>query len=183
MNAKNAKEAGMPYKRGGLRHAEQEVYFTMPRPCPTTGHERTKSRGEDTGWTWAGKERAHGRQRADTWGEQGLEARPKRTRGGHKAVTWRTRGGQGLEARPSALNGHKADKQRTQGGHKEDTWRTRGRDMAEKLRGRGQSISRPAFFLLRENPTVNCLGNNTIVIPTLNQHSITEKKKKKNVFT
>ena len=31
--------------------------------------------------------------------------------------------------------------------------------MADKHRGRSQSISRPAFFLLRENQTVNCLGN------------------------
>ena len=30
--------------------------------------------------------------------------------------------------------------------------------MADKLPGRGQSISRPAFCLLRKNPTVNCLG-------------------------
>ena len=61
-----------------------------------------------------------------------------------------TRGGQGLEARPSAL---KADK-RGRSGIKADN----GGHMADKLRGCGQSISRPAFFLLRENPTVNCLG-------------------------
>ena len=33
--------------------------------------------------------------------------------------------------------------------------------MADKLRGRGQSISRPAFLFPSENPTVNCLGKKT----------------------
>ena len=104
----------MQYTRGELRNAEKEFYF-MPRPCPTAGHERTKSRGEGTWWTWAGKEWAHGGQRTDTWWThtretqeaygiwRQLEARPKRTRdtrrahGGHQADTWRTNGKQGLE--------------------------------------------------------------------------------------
>ena len=56
----------------------------------------------------------------------------ERTHGGHMVDTHEagTGGGQGLEVRPN----------RTRGGHK-----------ADKLRGPGQSISRPAFFLLREN--------------------------------
>ena len=63
----------------------------------------------------------NGGQRADAWrrgqsglkahkadtGRTGLEARPKRAQGrdkdtGHKAGTWRTHGGQGLEAAPYA---------------------------------------------------------------------------------
>ena len=59
-----------------------------------------------------------------------------------KADTWRTNGGhmggQGLEARPK--------------------WTQCGQ-MPDKLQER--SISRPALFFLRENPTVNCLGKNT----------------------
>ena len=35
-----------------------------------------------------------------------------------------------------------------------DTWLTQGGHVTDKLRRRGQSISRPAFFILRENPTV-----------------------------
>ena len=35
-----------------------------PAPQQTTS---TQSRGEDTWWTWAGKKRAHGRQRANRW--------------------------------------------------------------------------------------------------------------------
>ena len=55
---------------------------------------------------------------------------PRRTQGGHLADTRWTHSGQGLEARPK----------QTHGGHAPDT--------------------RPAFFSLRENPTVDCLGKN-----------------------
>ena len=75
--------------------------------------------------------------KADTWPMQGghmadicgqgLEARPKRTPGGHKADTWWIKCG----------GAAKAESRRTQGGHKADTCG----------RGRGQSISRPAFFI------------------------------------
>ena len=34
--------------------------------------------------------------------------------------------------------------------------------MADRLQKRSQSKSRPAFFFLRENPTVNCLGKNLV---------------------
>ena len=100
-------------------------------------------------------------RKADTWrtkfgdaagrGHPGLKADTGQTQGGHmadawlKSVIWRTHGGKGLEAR-------KADSSRTQG-----TRRTHGEHKADKLWGRGQGISRPVFFL-RENPTVNCLG-------------------------
>ena len=72
---------------------------------------------------------------ADTWrtkfGDAAI-AETRRTQGRRKADTWRTRGGQGLDARPK----------RTQGKHEADA-------EADKLRGRGQSISRPAFFSKR----------------------------------
>ena len=55
------------------------------------------------------------------------------------AETWQTRFGGAA---------FKADSMRTHGGHK-----------ADKPRGSGQSITRPAFFFSwRENPTINCLG-------------------------
>ena len=38
------------------------------------------------------------------------------------------------------------------------TMRPHGGHIADKLRGRGQSKSRPAFYFPRENPTANCLG-------------------------
>ena len=81
------------------------------------------------------------------------------------ADIWRTRfggrghkanGGQGLEAGPKRTQG-------SQGGRMAETRRSRRTNcghMADKRRGRAQSTSRPAFFLLRANPTVNCLGNN-----------------------
>ena len=87
----------------------------------------------------AGLVDTHEADTRDTRGGQCLEAQPKRTRGGHKA--------------------HKAVTRRTYMAYK--VWRqTQGGRTADKLRGRGQSISRPAFFLLRENPTVNCMGKN-----------------------
>ena len=86
--------------------------------------------------------RAHGRQMAGkVWrrGQSGFKGRKADTRWKH-----------------GAQGGHKADKRRTKCGDaaKAESRRT----MADKHRGRGQSISWPAFFLLRENPTVNCLG-------------------------
>ena len=87
---------------------------------------------------------------------------------------WRTQGGDTDKV------WRRADTRRTHGGHKADTGRTKCRDavartmrphgglIADKLRGRSQSISRPAFLfskrephskLFGENPTVNCLGN------------------------
>ena len=64
------------------------------------------------------------------------------------------RGQSGLKRRTH--HGHMADKvwRRGQSGLKADT----SGHMTDKLQGCGQSISRPVFFL-RENPTVNCLGN------------------------
>ena len=117
----------MQYKRGRLRNTEKEVVI-MPRPCSTTGHERTKSRGEGAWWT-----KGH---MADIWWthtRQTQEAHTLRTRfekwthGGHMADTrrshrltciWRTRFGGAAK--------------RTQGKHKTDTWRTQGRHKVDK---------------------------------------------------
>ena len=74
-------------------------------------------------------------------GGQGLEAR--------KAVTWLTCVMHGTDPRRTC-GGHKADKV-WRCGHKADTWRTSSGDAARAYR------SQP--FFLRENPTVNCLGN------------------------
>ena len=152
----------MQYKRCGLRNGVTEFCLMMPRPCPTAGQERTKSRGKALADTWRTKGKvdtwqtrfgghsqsghkaghqadtgrdmalAQGGHMADTWrtkgkvdtwlksviwrthGGQGLEARPKRTQGGHKADTRRTH------------SGHTADTRRTHGGHTADTWRTQG---------------------------------------------------------
>ena len=113
----------------------------------------------------ADKERTKKRQGAETWRTQRatwetqrLEARPKPTQGGykarrtpdnmaakvwrgsqrrHKTKTWQTRfGGAGVA---------KADSRRTQGGQAPGT--------------RPEHIAASLFFL-RENFTVNCLGNN-----------------------
>ena len=154
----------------------------MPPPCPTAGHEQTKSRGEDTTRrTW----RTNGRHgnlgagaKADTWrtqftwrtyGAQCLEADRKRTHGGHKAGTWRTQGGLKADAR-RAHGGHmtrfwgsaKADSRRTQAGHTADkVWRRariQGGHMEDKLQGRGQSISRPALFSSKREPRSKLFG-------------------------
>ena len=107
----------------------------MPRPlpCPTAGHEWTKS----TWWSWAGKKGAHGGQRAGIGRckRRTRDARPKRIQA-DKADTWRDK--------------ERLRRTRFGGGHLADN----GGHMADKLRGRGQSISRPAFFFLRENPTL-----------------------------
>ena len=137
------------------------------RPKPTTqgGHKVDKWRtsGGQAADKWrtrtGGAAKANNTRRGhyrQTSGGQGLAAQPEpttqgtkaadRTSGGQAVGKWWASGGQGLEARP---------KQTTQ-----DKWRTQAGHMADKLRGRGQSISRPAFFFLRENPTVDCLGNN-----------------------
>ena len=156
---------GMQYKRGGLRNAENEFSFMMPRPCPRAGHERTKPRGEDTWWTRAGKERAHSGQighMADTWwtharqtqeadnvwrrGQNGHVADKRRSHGGHMAdKIWRqTPGGHKWQARFGG------GPKRTQG--KAGTWRTKCGDAAKAESRRTQGGH------LRE-PTVNCLGN------------------------
>ena len=112
----------------------------------------------------ADRRRAHGSRKADTW----------RTKG--KADTWQTRFGGA--AKVDKRGGHMADKVwrschrglKADTGHMAGTWRTRfggaakadsRRHKADKLRGRGQSIlSRSALIFPRENPTLNCLGNN-----------------------
>ena len=119
------------------------------------GHERTKSRGEDTWWTWAGKEWAHGGQRTDTWWthtRQTQEAykiwRQTRRRfgGAAKADTWRTQGGHMADKWQARFGGvakhtqggHKADTRRTHGGHTADTRRTHGGQSGETRPKRNQ---------------------------------------------
>ena len=90
-----------------------------------------------------------------TYTRQTQETQEADIGGAVKADTWRTQGGhmdkiygvQGLEADARRTHGGpKADTrpERHQGGHKADN----GGHMADKLRGRGRSISRPAnsFF-------------------------------------
>ena len=83
-------------------------------------------------------------------GHRGLKADTGQTQGGHMEDTWRTRLGGTAKADSRRTQGrHKADRhmvdkewpKRTQGGHK-----AHGGHEADELRGRGQSISRPAFF-------------------------------------
>ena len=141
-----------------------DTWWSHTRQTPRFGGRQEATAKADVGET----RRAHGGHKADTWrtnGRQGLEAGPKRIKG-HKADTRlgdtsrtrfggtakrtqrRTQGGQSAETRPK----------RNQGGHKVNN----GGHMAAKLRGRGQSISRPALILLRENPTVNCLKHHIL---------------------
>ena len=85
----------------------KKLCLMMPRPCPTAGQERTKSRSKD-------------KALAD---RQGLEPQPKRTQGRHMADASRSHGGR------------MADKvwRRGQSGFKADTRRARGGHMADKL--------------------------------------------------
>ena len=147
----------------------------MPRPCPTAGQERTKSRGEAKAWavdlrwqsghvadTWKtqGGEKADGRHMPDTWQLKVLQGG---TQGRHMAETRRTYGrrswrrsqpnlgssGQGLETRAESM----ADTMAHNGGHTAGN----GGHMADKLRDAAR-----AYFLLRENPAVNRLGKYTV---------------------
>ena len=127
MNAKETDQQACNINVAGCAMLRKTFFFMMPRPCPTTGHERTKSTGEGTAWTRAGKADipdTRGAHRADkVWrrGQSGLKR--------HKANTWPTEGGhiadicgQVLEARPK----------RTPCRHMADT-------MADKVWRRGQS--------------------------------------------
>ena len=76
---------------------------------------------------------------------QGLEVGPKRTQGtqgthGRSKVDTADICGHGLEARPKRTpGGHKADTRRTHGGHKADTWRTHGGQGLEARPKRSQA--------------------------------------------
>ena len=172
----------MQYKRGGLRNGAKQLCLMMPRPCPTAGQERAKSRGKakalaDRWWTKGMARWTHGRQ--------GLEAQPKWTQGrtqvGH-AETWQTHGGHiVVKVWRRGQSGHKANTRRTQGRHMADTWRpkrTQGKhkggqmpDMRQTHGGGGQaSGTRPEHIaaspsFLRKNPTINCLGNTLLGEP------------------
>ena len=81
-------------------------------------------------------------RRSQSGHKAGQKADTRRT----QAETWRTHGGQSVETRPKRNQGrHKA---RTMA----DKWRTSSGDVARAYRGQ------PFFLLVRENPTVNCLG-------------------------
>ena len=113
--------------------------FTSSRPCPTWPRAHKLQRQGHIGIV----ERAHGGQRADTWWTH--------TRQTEEAHTGWTK-----EARPQQRtikcgDAAKADTRRTHSGHKADTWRASSGDAARGYRGQP---------LLRENPTVNCLGKN-----------------------
>ena len=92
----------------------------------------------------------------DTWQTDGGQA-PRtvralgRANGGHIQNTSKREGGRPTHA------GHMADKRRTRSGQSVETRPKRSGHMADMLRGRARSW--PAVFFLRENPTVNCLGN------------------------
>ena len=95
------------------------------------------------------------------------------TRRSHGRHIWRTRFGGRRKADTADKVGRrgqsaiKADTRRTQGAQ----WRTHGGDMADKLRGRGQSISRPAFFLLRETFWIFHIERPDLAIQTLLEKS------------
>ena len=156
--------------------------------APPHSRPRAKSRGKakalaDRWWRWT-----HGRHKvwrrgqsghkaghkAETWqtrpsrtqGGYRAEAQPKRTQGGHKADTRQTGGRMADKVWRRGQSELKVDTRRKHGGHmvdkawrrgqsglKVDTRRTSSGDRARAYRGQ-------PFFLLRKNPTVNCLGKN-----------------------
>ena len=88
------------------------------------------------------------------------QAHPRRTQDGQTADTRQTHGRQGGI---DAAKAESRDTRRTHGGQGLEAWPStltadNAGHMADKLRGRGQGILRPAFILLRKNPTVNYLG-------------------------
>ena len=97
----------------GLRNAEKEFYFMMPRPCPEAGHERPEAR------THGGLELA----------KSGHTANKERKHGGH--TRGRHRGGQGEKAFTFPLQ----DFRQAQGGHMADS----SGHMADKVWRHGQS--------------------------------------------
>ena len=128
----------------------------------------------DLSWQRAGTWRTKSGHMAGTWWTHGEHMAYKVWRQGeHMADTRRAHGGQmagkvwrgGPKQTQGSQGGHMAEtwhSRRTQGGQTADTWRTKCGDAAkaESRRTQGEQwrTSRPAFFLLRENPTVNCLG-------------------------
>ena len=92
----------------GFALVRNNVVLMMPRPCPTAGQERAKSRGKATA-------------SADTWWTKGKAADKVWRHGqrGHMADTWQAKFGDAA----------KADSGRTQAGYKADmadTWPTHG---------------------------------------------------------
>ena len=103
----------------------------LPQSRPRADKVQRRGHMADLSWQRAGTWRTKSghmvdTHEADTRSSQGLEARPKRIRGGHMADIWRTRFG----------GGHKADTWQTQAGHVADTRRTHGGQMARKADSR-----------------------------------------------
>ena len=142
MNAKetdqwacNINAVGCTMLRKNLLHDAMALPYTRPRA------DKVQRRGHMVGM--GGKEWAHGGQRTDAWWThtrqtqeaykicrqtqgEGLEAWPKRTRGGRKAGTWQTKCG----------DADKAESRRTMA----DTWRTSSGNAARAYCGQ------PFFF-------------------------------------
>ena len=170
----------MQYKHCGLRNGTKKFCLMMPRPCPTEGQERIKSRGKalaDTWWTKSMADkvwrRGQSKRKVDTGGHK---ADTRRTHGRHMADTWRTKGKADTwqtrfgGAAKRTQHGHKADTRQTHGGHmadkvwrrgyselKVDTRQTRGGHMTDTRRtssGEAARAYRGQPFFLKENPTL-----------------------------
>ena len=118
----------------------------MPRPCPTTGQELTKTRGKALAGTWWTK------GKADTWQTRfKLEARPKWRQGRTQADAgpgrWPTKTKFGEAAKAGRKPGHRLRHGGHKDGRKADTSRTKlqtqGGHMVDKVWKRGQSGLKP----------------------------------------
>ena len=101
----------------------------MPRPCPTAGQERTKSKGF-SGHTVDKREGGHMADKVWRRSQSGHQAGHKADTGQDMADTWRrpnlTQGRHMADnVWPRGQSGLKADTWLTQVGHMADTWRTR----------------------------------------------------------
>ena len=95
---------------------------------------------------------------ADTWPTEGGHMTDIWTQGTWSRDTWLMQG-------DSKVNGGaaKAHSGRAHGGHTADTRRAHGGESVEC--GDAARAYRGQPFFLRENPTVNCLGNDTSIDP------------------
>ena len=129
-------------------------YTKTSTKADKSGHRTNKGAKTNEGtqsWQGLGQSQTidpgNGRQRADKERKASEQREDKeKTRSGHMVDT------EGNMADTRFGGAAKADTRRA------GTKRIHGGHMADKLWERGQSISQPALFFLRENPTVNCLG-------------------------
>ena len=79
----------------GLRNGAKEFCLLMPRPCPTAGQERAKSRGKAKALAdiWPGGHMANKVWRRRRSGHKAGHTRLKRAQGGRKEDTRQTHGG------------------------------------------------------------------------------------------